>query len=77
MASLVCRRLQRPVASQVRCLATHASSGTASRGNFKQALADGPSFDDFISGNVPERVTLGNTSAYVQSVLDSHNAYRI
>ncbi|KAL1665553.1 Lipoyl synthase [Schizophyllum commune] len=63
MASLVCRRLQRPVASQVRCLATPASSGTASRGNFKQALADGPSFDDFVSGNVPERVTLGNTSA--------------
>ncbi|TRM65715.1 mitochondrial Lipoyl synthase [Schizophyllum amplum] len=62
MASLVCRRLQHPIASHVRHLATPAT-GLASRASFKQALADGPSFDDFVSDSVPERVTLGNTSA--------------
>lgn len=48
--------------ANIRCLATPSSSKT----NFKQSLANGPSLDDFISGDVvADRVVLGNTSACV------------
>jgi hypothetical protein len=42
-----------------RCLATPASS----KPTFAQALSSGPSLDDFISNDQPQRVVLGNTSA--------------
>ncbi|KZV75547.1 Lipoyl synthase [Peniophora sp. CONT] len=62
MASLVraaSRSTRVPAAAaHVRCLATPTR-------NFKETLNDGLSLDDFISGNAPERVVLGNTSAYV------------
>lgn len=45
----------------VRYLATPSPSKSA----FSKKLADGPSLDDFIAGEVPERVVLGNTSVYV------------
>ncbi len=32
---------------------------------FKDTLEQGPSLDDFISGDTPERVVLGNTNTYV------------
>ncbi|PCH33512.1 Lipoyl synthase [Wolfiporia cocos MD-104 SS10] len=41
----------------VRTLATPSSS----KSSFSQALAEGPTLDDFISGNAPDRVVLGNT----------------
>lgn len=42
--------------AQVRCLATPSSSRTS----FSQTLAEGPTLDEFIAENVPERVVLGN-----------------
>ncbi|KAI0094617.1 lipoic acid synthase [Irpex rosettiformis] len=44
--------------SHIRCLATPASS----KSTFGRKLDEGPSFDDFVADNVPERVVLGNTS---------------
>lgn len=44
-----------------RYLATPSSS----KPNFTQKLDEGPSFDDFVSGDTKERIVLGNTSAYV------------
>ena len=60
MASLVrsAGRAARVPAAHVRCLATPAKS-------FRETLDSGPSLDDFISGDTPDRVVLGNTSAYV------------
>jgi len=43
--------------SQTRGLAT-----PSSKTSFSQALNDGPSLDEFISGHEPEKVVLGNTS---------------
>jgi len=40
-----------------RSLATPSSSTT---NNFSQTLADGPSLDEFVSGEVPDRIVLGN-----------------
>ncbi|KII93206.1 hypothetical protein PLICRDRAFT_151713 [Plicaturopsis crispa FD-325 SS-3] len=45
--------------ASVRCLATPSSSKT----DFSQTLASGPSLDDFISGETPERIVLGNKTA--------------
>ena len=42
----------------VRYLATPASS----KSTFRSRLDEGPSLDDFIADNVPDRVVLGNTS---------------
>ncbi|CCM00893.1 uncharacterized protein FIBRA_02939 [Fibroporia radiculosa] len=42
----------------VRTLATPSSSKTS----FSQTLAEGPALDDFIAGNVSDRVVLGNTT---------------
>jgi hypothetical protein len=42
-------------------LATSASKKTT----FTETLEQGPSLDQFISGDVPERVVLGNTNTYV------------
>ncbi|KAJ3475447.1 hypothetical protein NLI96_g11828 [Meripilus lineatus] len=53
-----CSRRSVPLAHS-RYLATPSSS----KPTFTQKLDDGPSFDDFVSGNVQERVVLGNTSA--------------
>ncbi|KAI0732253.1 mitochondrial Lipoyl synthase [Fomitopsis betulina] len=53
------KRARAPRGVQVRTLATPSSSKT----NFSQTLATGPSLDEFIAGNLPERVVLGNTTA--------------
>ncbi|KAH9486805.1 Lipoyl synthase, mitochondrial [Psilocybe cubensis] len=50
-----------PSFAQRRCLATASSFATPSGSKFKQTLDNGPSLDDFISGDVPERIVLGNT----------------
>ncbi|THH02829.1 hypothetical protein EW026_g86 [Hermanssonia centrifuga] len=44
----------------IRSLATPSSSKT---NNFAKSLSEGPSLDDFIAGEVTDRVVLGNTSA--------------
>jgi lipoic acid synthetase len=51
----------------IRSLATPATSGptVSKKTTFTASLADGPSLDDFISGDVPERVVLGNKNTYV------------
>ena len=46
-----------------RMLATPSSS--SSKTNFSQVLSEGPSLDDFITDNVPERIVLGNTKGSV------------
>ncbi|KAF9240894.1 lipoic acid synthase [Melanogaster broomeanus] len=48
--------------SQVRCLATPSSSvpTPTAKASFSDVLADGPSLDDFISGEPVQRVQLGN-----------------
>ncbi|KAH9937540.1 mitochondrial Lipoyl synthase [Fomitopsis serialis] len=58
-ASAFLRSARAPRGTQVRTLATPSSSKTS----FSQTLAEGPSLDEFIAGNAPERVVLGNTSA--------------
>jgi lipoic acid synthetase len=52
-SSRLCRSL-----SNIRCLAT-----PSSKADFSQTLEGGPSLDDFISGDVSERIVLGNTKA--------------
>ncbi|KAH8100600.1 hypothetical protein BXZ70DRAFT_938008 [Cristinia sonorae] len=47
-----------PVGLYARSLATPSTS----KGSFSQTLAEGPSFEDFVSDNVSERVVLGNTT---------------
>ncbi|KAH9857923.1 lipoic acid synthase [Lenzites betulinus] len=49
-------RAARGVRVHARCLATPSSS----KGRFSQTLEEGPSFDDFVADNVPDRVVLGN-----------------
>jgi len=58
------------VMRNTRSLATPAMSGpTVSKTTtFAATLAGGPSLDDFISGDVPERVVLGNKNTYVVSL---------
>ncbi|KAG8969382.1 hypothetical protein FRC03_003073 [Tulasnella sp. 419] len=58
-----CRRLSSKPIQLVRCLATE----TKNTPKFSEKLAQGPTLDDFISGDVedgtPSRVVLGNTKA--------------
>ncbi|KAF9460779.1 mitochondrial Lipoyl synthase [Collybia nuda] len=49
------------LAGHVRCLAT--AAGPSSKSTFREALAAGPSFGQFISGKENERVILGNTTS--------------
>ena len=55
------------VSRHIRSLATPATSGSSASQTtkFKDTLEQGPSLDDFISGDIPERVVLGNTNTYV------------
>lgn len=56
------------VPRHIRSLATPAvTSGSSApkKETFKDTLEQGPSLDDFISGDTPERVVLGNTKTYV------------
>ena len=55
------------VSRNIRSLATPATSGPSvpEKKTFKDTLEQGPSLDDFISGDIPERVVLGNTKTYV------------
>jgi lipoic acid synthetase len=52
------------VSRHIRSLATPATSGPSAlkKAPFKETLEQGPSLDDFISGDTPERVVLGNTN---------------
>lgn len=65
MSSAV-RAIQRTVPRYTRAFATAATPSTStSRSKFSQELENGPSLDDFIAGDVPDRVVLGNTKGYV------------
>lgn len=58
-----------PIPSQARALATPATSGSPvpKKSSFAETLADGPSLDDFVSDNVPERIVLGNKNTYAET----------
>lgn len=64
LRSATARVSKRSVPPCARSLATHSSSSEPGKRNFAQTLAEGPSFDDFVAGDVPERVVMGNTSQY-------------
>jgi hypothetical protein len=55
------------VSRHIRSLATPATSGPSAskKTTFKATLEQGPSLDDFVSGDTPERIVLGNTNTYV------------
>ncbi|KAJ7631086.1 mitochondrial Lipoyl synthase, partial [Roridomyces roridus] len=54
--------MSRPASSVLRAARRRLATPTPAKPNFKDALADGPSLDDFISGDVSpsERIVLGN-----------------
>ncbi|KAI0257586.1 mitochondrial Lipoyl synthase [Lactifluus subvellereus] len=56
------RVLRISISRYARSLATPATSGSSAsnKSSFTETLAEGPSLDDFISGNAPERIVLGN-----------------
>ena len=56
-----------PISRHARALAMPAASGSPApkKSSFTETLADGPSLDDFVSDNVPERIVLGNKNTYV------------
>ena len=58
-----------PISRHARALATQAASGlpTPKKSSFAETLADGPSLDDFVSGNAPERIVLGNKNTYAET----------
>jgi lipoic acid synthetase len=58
-----------PISSHARALATPAASGSPvpKKSSFRETLADGPSLDDFVSDNVPERIVLGNKNTYAET----------
>ena len=56
---------QRSSRIAVRSLATASSASTSTKPSFSSTLDDGPSLDDFIAGNAPERVVLGNAKTCV------------
>ncbi|KAF9452652.1 Lipoyl synthase [Macrolepiota fuliginosa MF-IS2] len=59
--SAALRTIQRAVPRYTRTLATTTSpSASGSRSNFSQELDGGPSLDDFIAGDAPDRIVLGN-----------------
>ena len=53
----------------VRSLATASPASTSTKPSFASTLENGPSLDDFITGNGPERVVLGNAKTCVPSVV--------
>ncbi|KAH8998935.1 Lipoyl synthase [Lactarius hatsudake] len=60
---LKCSRFARiPISRHARALAIPATSElpVPKKNTFTETLADGPSLDDFVSGDVPERIVLGN-----------------
>lgn len=73
---------QRSRRMAIRSLAT-ASSGSApasTKPSFASTLDDGPSLDDFIVGNTPERVVLGNAKtprlpSYLKTTIPSGGSY--
>lgn len=69
MASLL-RTIQKNVPRCSRALATTATPPSSTpRSKFSQELDSGPSLDDFIAGDVPDRIVLGNTKGCVFSLL--------
>ncbi|OCH96550.1 mitochondrial Lipoyl synthase [Obba rivulosa] len=65
-----------PPLQHVRTLATPSSSKTT----FNQTLAEGPSLDDFISDNVPDKVVFGNPHmrlpSYLKTSIPGGNSYK-
>ena len=65
IAQLLRQRSSRIV---IRSLATASPASTSTKRSFASTLDNGPSLDDFVVGNVPERVVLGNAKTWVPSV---------
>jgi hypothetical protein len=65
------------VSRHIRSLATPAATSGSSapkKETFKDTLEQGPSLDDFVSsGDIPERVVLGNTKTYVTLLYSREN----
>jgi lipoic acid synthetase len=60
--SAVLRTINRSIPHRSRALATAANSNPTARPKFSQDLENGPGLDDFIAGDVPDRIVLGNTT---------------
>lgn len=56
---------QRSTRIAIRSLATASPASTSTKPSFASTLENGPSLDDFVAGNAPERVVLGNAKTYV------------
>src|SRR6266702_929742 len=58
-----------PISRHARALAIPAASGSPApkKSSFTETLADGPSLDDFVSENVPERIVLGNKNTHAET----------
>jgi lipoic acid synthetase len=68
-SSVVSRALARGFATPSSSIPSQAAS--SSKPDFSQKLETGPSFDEFLAGTeseAPQRVVLGNTTAYVLSI---------
>ncbi|KAF5356344.1 hypothetical protein D9756_003872 [Leucocoprinus leucothites] len=63
--SAALRTIHRSAPRYVRTLATAATPTSVpnSRSKFSQELDNGPTLDDFITGDTPDRIVLGNTKA--------------
>lgn len=62
---LLLRAVPRGTSRHARALATTTIPSTPpSHSKFSEELGKGPGLDDFIAGDVPEHVILGNTKAY-------------
>jgi len=68
IAQLLRQRSSRILA---RSLATASPASTSTKPSFTSTLDNGPSLDDFVVGNIPERVVLGNAKTCVPSVTTS------
>ena len=62
---------QRSSRIAVRSLATASPTSTPTKPSFTSTLDNGPALDDFVVGNIPERVVLGNAKTCVPSVTTS------
>ena len=66
---------QRSCRIAIRSLATAAPASAPTKPSFTSTLDKGPSLDDFVAGNLPERVVLGNAKTCVlQRHHPGHNA---
>lgn len=66
-------KLQRALVSRYLATASTPSPSSPRPSTFRKSLEEGPSLDDFISGEAPSRVVLGNTNAYAPTLAQSYS----